>query len=64
MDDPLRVDLRCRSCGYGIVVAGEPPACPICHSHDWKPIPTTFPQRLGSDADAAGRVAAHDRQVV
>jgi len=57
----MRVDLRCRGCGYGIVVAGDPPTCPLCRSHDWEPISTAFPQWLGSDADAGEAVAAHDR---
>ena len=60
----MRVDLRCRNCGYGIVVSGEPPTCPLCRSQDWKPIPTTFPQPLGGYADASGRVAAHDPRVL
>ena len=61
MDDRMRVDLRCRGCGYGIVVAGEPPTCPLCRAHDWEPISTSFPQRLGGEADAGEAVAAHDR---
>jgi rubrerythrin len=61
MDDRIRVDLRCRGCGYGIVVAGDPPTCPLCRAQDWEPISTSFPQRLGSDADARDVVAAHDR---
>jgi rubrerythrin len=61
MDDRMRVDLRCRGCGYGIVVAGDPPTCPLCRGRDWEPISTSFPQRLGSDADAGEAVAAHDR---
>jgi hypothetical protein len=64
MEDWMRVDLRCRDCGYGIVVAGEPPACPLCRSYDWEPIPTTFPQRLGAAADAGEWVTTHDRRVV
>jgi hypothetical protein len=44
MEPVLRVDLRCRGCGYGIVVAGEPPLCPLCRSKDWTLVGTTFPQ--------------------
>jgi osmotically-inducible protein OsmY len=51
MEQPLRVDLRCRNCGYGIVVAGEP-SCPLCRSNHWAPFRTTFPQLLGDDDDA------------
>jgi hypothetical protein len=31
-----RLDLRCRRCGYGIVVS-QPPAdgCPMCHTTGW-----------------------------
>lgn len=28
-------ELRCAGCGYGIVVTGEPPACPMCRSSAW-----------------------------
>jgi hypothetical protein len=64
MDDRVRIDLRCRSCGYGIVVAGEPPVCPLCHAHDWEPSYSAFPQPFGTDADAARWAATHDGQVV
>lgn len=30
-----RRDLRCRACGYGIVIAGQPPPCPLCQSSNW-----------------------------
>jgi hypothetical protein len=30
-----RSDWRCRVCGYGIVVAGRLPECPMCRSDDW-----------------------------
>ena len=32
----LRHDLRCRRCGYGVVVS-EPPTdgCPMCHADSW-----------------------------
>ena len=33
--EPGRSDWWCRVCGYGIVVAGRPPACPMCRSDDW-----------------------------
>jgi len=61
--ETMRVDLRCVNCGYGIVVAGEPPTCPLCRSHEWEPISTAFPHWLGGDADAGERLGAHDRQV-
>src|SRR5438034_960122 len=47
-----RHDLRCRGCGYGIVVAGPPPPCPLCRSSNWAPLPQhmaahDFPDRRG-----------------
>jgi rubrerythrin len=30
-----RLEQRCSHCGYGIVVAGPPPRCPLCGSTDW-----------------------------
>jgi len=32
-----RVELQCRVCGYGAVVRGDPPDCPMCHARDWGP---------------------------
>ena len=32
-----RLELWCRICGYGIVIPGPPPACPMCRSEDWVP---------------------------
>lgn len=29
-------ELACGRCGYGIVVASEPPACPMCRSTAWE----------------------------
>jgi hypothetical protein len=29
-------ELRCGKCGYGIMVSGEPPACPMCRSFAWQ----------------------------
>ena len=29
-------EFSCRTCGYGIVVASEPPACPMCRSSAWE----------------------------
>jgi hypothetical protein len=32
----LRIDFRCRRCGYGIVVSHPPTeGCPMCHGDSW-----------------------------
>jgi rubrerythrin len=33
-------ELFCRECGYGIVVRGDPPECPMCRSDAWGKRPT------------------------
>ena len=41
-----RVDYRCVVCGYGIVVYGRPPGCPMCREARWQhvePHRTTAP---------------------
>jgi rubrerythrin len=32
-----RVEFRCAGCGYGIVVSGPLPLCPMCRTNDWEP---------------------------
>jgi hypothetical protein len=32
-----RAELRCAGCGYGIVVSGSVPPCPMCRANDWEP---------------------------
>jgi hypothetical protein len=64
MNEPARTELRCRTCGYGIVVSGEPPTCPLCRSDDWVEVHTTFPQLLGDGADAFDPRSADDRYVL
>jgi rubrerythrin len=32
---PSRRELRCGTCGYGVVVRIAPPFCPMCRSHAW-----------------------------
>jgi hypothetical protein len=34
-----RSEWRCRSCGYGLIVRGTLPSCPMCRSYDWAQIP-------------------------
>jgi rubrerythrin len=36
---PSRVELRCGGCGYGIVVNGPPPLCPMCRTQSWSDPP-------------------------
>ena len=31
------ISLICSSCGYGISVRREPPACPMCQAFSWEP---------------------------
>ncbi len=32
-----QVEFRCTGCGYGIVVSGILPRCPMCRTSDWEP---------------------------
>ncbi|HET8527487.1 MAG TPA: hypothetical protein VFL60_01145 [Gaiellaceae bacterium] len=34
-------ELRCGSCGYGVVVRRDPPACPMCRESSWRERPTS-----------------------
>ena len=31
-----RAEYHCAACGYGIVVYGQPPSCPICNEARWE----------------------------
>jgi hypothetical protein len=31
-----RAEYRCAACGYGIVVYGQPPCCPMCSEPGWE----------------------------
>jgi rubrerythrin len=31
-----RAEYRCASCGYGIIVYGQPPSCPLCREPRWE----------------------------
>ena len=33
-----RLEVRCAKCGYGAVVQGIPPACPMCRSATWETV--------------------------
>jgi rubredoxin len=47
----VRSDYRCGSCGYGVVAADVPPACPMCggttwdHA-EWRPFSGVAPEPL------------------
>jgi hypothetical protein len=30
-------EFRCARCGYGIIVSGALPTCPMCRTTSWKP---------------------------
>ncbi|HEX7084456.1 MAG TPA: hypothetical protein VF186_10115 [Gaiellaceae bacterium] len=32
-------ELWCGACGYGVVVHGQPPACPMCRGSSWRERP-------------------------
>ncbi len=34
-----RLEFHCDSCGYGVVVALPPEACPLCRSNTWVLVP-------------------------
>ena len=38
---------RCRSCGYGLVIHGRLPSCPMCRSFDWAQIPEAADKTSG-----------------
>jgi hypothetical protein len=50
----LRVDFRCRRCGYGIVVTRPPSeGCPMCHGVSWIRVGNRAPRvahQVGRDA--------------
>jgi hypothetical protein len=31
-----RAEYRCAACGYGIIVYGQPPSCPMCREPRWE----------------------------
>ena len=31
-----RDEYRCAACGYGIIVSGQPPGCPMCRELRWE----------------------------
>jgi rubrerythrin len=45
-----KAELRCSGCGYGLIVLGPPPACPMCRERAWHAFPRG---RLGTSGRAA-----------
>jgi hypothetical protein len=42
-----RAEYRCAACGYGVVVYGQPPRCPMCSEPRWEHVEwRPFPQLL------------------
>jgi len=35
---PVKSELRCVSCGYGVVAPEAPQSCPMCQSTEWEPV--------------------------
>jgi hypothetical protein len=33
---PAVGEYRCAGCGYGVVVSGHLPACPMCRGEEWE----------------------------
>jgi hypothetical protein len=50
-----RADYRCAACGYGIVVYGRPPGCPMCREGRWEHVQSRPSSQLLDDlADPFG----------
>jgi hypothetical protein len=62
------VDVRCRSCGYGAIIGGEEPACPMCHDSNWQRNPgrsLAHTNEVGPDTreqSLTSRIAARARE--
>jgi hypothetical protein len=54
-----RAEYQCAACGYGIVVYGQPPSCPMCSEARWEHVEwRPFSQLLDNERElAAGRDA-------
>ena len=40
--EPLRFELYCATCGYGVVVRMAPSSCPMCQSGVWEHAESTW----------------------
>jgi hypothetical protein len=55
-----RAEYRCASCGYGIVVSGHAPSCPMCREArwehlEWRPFSQLLEFPLANLAHSVGR---------
>jgi hypothetical protein len=49
-----RAEYQCAACGYGIVVYGQPPSCPMCGEARWEHVEwRPFSQLLGDERELA-----------
>ncbi len=37
--DTARAELRCSACGYGAIISGMLPDCPMCQASTWEQLP-------------------------
>jgi hypothetical protein len=49
-----RAEYSCAACGYGIVVCGQPPSCPICSEARWEHVEWRPFSQLAELASRAG----------
>ena len=57
-----RTEYRCAACGYGIVVCGQPPGCPMCSEARWEHVEwRPFSQLLDFPLAAAASDVASTR---
>ena len=50
-----RAEYHCAACGYGIVVYGQPPSCPLCSEARWEHVewrPFSQLRELAAERDA------------
>jgi len=55
-----RTEYHCAACGYGIVVYGQPPSCPMCSEARWEHVEWRPFSQLPDNERARGR-ARRDR---
>jgi len=53
-----RTELRCYACGYGAVVSGLLPACPMCQASVWEQLPRRPFAAVGSRPAIPAHTAA------